>query len=201
MKKILVLLVALTASQAQAVDLGVLAGLDFSSRSVDPAVAGTTYSGGTSLGGGVFIQGALIPSFTWELNALVHNRKMKSTTGTTQVTDQITYFNFPIIARFWLGDFLSVGAGPYLALTSGNAVRETKTPVSSTTVEQSAGAMNMSSSDFGLLASGQLKLGLAPGMSLLVDVRYVLGLTDVDTTAASSKWSDVQALAGLSFGF
>jgi hypothetical protein len=194
--------VSLTAAvPAQAFELGALAGLDFASRTIEPEAVGTTYDGGTGFVGGAFVQFGFLPGFTWEVNALSQGRHSKATTGGNETITRVSYWTFPLIGRLWLGDFLSVGAGPYLGLVSGNVTSENRTASGSVTSSLPASSQNIGTTDFGLVASGQMKLGLAPTLSLLVDVRYVLGLTDFDKTAAATqRWRDVMILAGLSFG-
>ncbi len=193
---------ALAASPARALEVGALAGLDLGSRTVEPEIAGTVYSGGTSLMGGLFFQAGLMPGFTWEINALLQGREVKGSVGVNETFTRASYWSFPLIARFWLGDFLSVGAGPYFNFISGDVEIETKNPGGTTITSASASAQGLRGSDFGLLGSAQLKLGLAPALSALVDVRYVLGLTDFDSSDVSTQhWRDVQILAGISLGF
>ena len=205
---------SLMLSEAQAsIRLSLVGALNFSA----PALQSSTQTQGgatanitgtsASIAAGVGVLGdySLLPNLELELGFLYMPRQyMIDTTvsGSAPVTGQlVTYFfekkaQIPLLVRFWPLSFLSVGAGGYFEQGIGDIAI---TPaLSSTTDYESYEFEGINRSDFGLIGSVQSKVMLGAGLNWIADLRYVFGLTNVDTSGTPSYYyRDVQFLTGI----
>jgi hypothetical protein len=193
---------------------------NFTSAKTDPAtttVSGTELtqsSGKASLGiGGGALLGISAGTFLeLEIGALKIARKYEVKTATASSTDLSTYtqgaVQLPLLLRFNLLPFLSIGAGGFYNLGMGDIKKSSVETASDGTVETSSSKGSFSSfglkkNDFGALVSLGIYVPVAPKISFIVDGRYALGLSDVNANPGSStpvvkqKYTDIQVLAGL----
>ena len=106
---------------------------------------------------------------------------------------------FPLLWRVTTLDWLSVGAGMYY--NQGFDKINQNSTNSSTPSEPGYGITNTSRVDYGIIGSVQFRLPLTHELRGLIDVRYLNGLSDVDTTGVNSKYfRDFQILVGMTIG-
>jgi hypothetical protein len=134
-----------------------------------------------------------------EIDALYVKRSVEViTTGGTDDTYASKVVQIPVIFRVNLiPSILSVGAGPYYEIGLSSGVDDT---FGGTTANYSYTALNMKHMDYGLVGSARFQLPLFPFVRMLVDARYVYGLSEqyLDTSLGESlKNRYIQVFAGL----
>ncbi len=195
-------------TNAHALEVGVEGGLNFWSAPTTfsvtaPATATNANSPSAEFMGGAFASFGIMPLFDLEAGIYYANKKNTqtsnitvsgSTTSTVSVNTASSYL-FPVLLRTNFLPFVNAGAGVYYEAGTGN--------VTSNGVSESYSAAGLKQSDFGLLVSGQVKLPIAPLIHVLLDARYLLGLTEQSTNSASysTKNRYVQLMGGVTFGF
>lgn len=157
----------------------------------------TSYSVKPGYAFGAMGQLDLNPAMGLEVDALYIQRKYGYAAGPFSGDISAKYFMLPVLVRITALPILSVGIGGYYA----QAIGDISGTLNGAEFTQSFSSGNISNSDFGGVASVQLKSSLAPFMSLLLDARYILGLKNISTVSGQDKkMRDFQALAGISFG-
>lgn len=195
LKRTLVFLALMTINpfsitRAQAFSLTVLGGESFSGGSVTPNEGYTTgFTPG--FGGGILLGFWMFPSVSFELGTLYMPRGLTQTQSATSSMD-ITQFNtiqIPALFRVSLLPAISLGVGGFYSYGLGHVV--------SSYFSQSS----LSKTDYGLVGSVSLKVGLLPFISFVMDGRYLSGLTNVSLVSEKTLYmKDFQVLAGLRFG-
>jgi hypothetical protein len=155
---------------------------------------------------GAFAGLSMLPGFQVESGFMLTPRKYRATDSTSGVADTTSnQLIIPVLARFTALPLVSVGAGPYYAMGTGQ-VSTTVTPVGGSagdpvlTDYDSTGGIKKSG--FGLMASARLEIPFLPTISLLADARYLLDLSNRSVDSADTlKFKDLQLLVGASFGF
>jgi hypothetical protein len=189
----------LAASGAQAgLSVSAVGALNFSNFSTSPTQTTTTATG-TTVGFGALGSLSVFPAFSGEIGLLYVPRKVSTElAGANVATVSSNTLQIPLLVRFTGLPIVSVGAGVYFASTLGNGSVTTPTQKDAT---YSYSANNRSTSDFGLTASLAANYPLLPMLSLVGDLRYLLGLTNQYSSGAVSQYyRDIQFLAGVSFG-
>jgi hypothetical protein len=112
----------------------------------------------------------------------------------TQSSVDLSYatLQIPVMARVSAIPIISPGVGAYFATAMGDM------SVGSTTTTFASAGFN--SLDIGLIGSVEAKFGILPMVKLVVDGRYLFGLTNSATTG-DAKTREFQLLAGVSVGF
>lgn len=215
-KKLKVMLIGVAISvatvgvtSASAFELGVEGGLSIHSPGLTINSGGATtptLGSKTNITYGVFAGTSALPGFQLESGLMLIPRRFTETDQTGIIAD--TKFNnlvVPVMVRFTLLPMISIGGGAYYAMGTGQ-ISTTITPAGGT-----AGAEVLSDFDsnggikksgYGALASARLDLPMAPLVSLLLDARYLMDLSDRSGDSSESlKGKDLQILTGLSFGF
>ena len=186
LSSVLVLLAILTSPSAQALEVGVLGGLNFWSPSASSGLGSITTSAGSNLAAGAYVQKGFNPLFDVELGLMYVKKKADLTLLGSVSSSSYNAIQIPLILRtgFIPGNFFNVGAGAYYETVSGGTPSGQK------------------SSDYGLVGSAQVRFPLAPLTKFIVDARYLMGLSEqsTDTTNISIKNRGIEVLAGLSFG-
>lgn len=111
-------------------------------------------------------------------------------------------WQFPVLARANFSLF-SFGFGPYIAMYSGD-IRHEIIEGDSVLLDEKVprGTYNRGTMDYGLVGSVAGRMPLNPGVALLFDLRYTIGLSDNDTTPLNElKFNDVQIMGGFQFQF
>lgn len=169
--------------------------LNLTNFSVSPASPNLSIGTGTTFGFGALASTSFIPMFSLELGALYmpHKININDTNGNLISGESQTYLEVPLLLRFTALPIVSVGAGLYYAHTLGN---ETLSAPGAT--DQSVS--NATSSDFGLEASVAAGFPIFPTISVMGDLRYLFGLTNQDSTGATTThFRDIELLVGLTF--
>ncbi len=190
--------VALTSNQARA-DLSVSAvgTLDFSNASISTAAANVNTSLGTSVGFGFLASTSVIPMFSLELGALYVPRKVNinDSNGNNLSTTKAPYLEIPLLLRFTALPIVSIGAGPYYAHSAGSLT------VSAPNVADTSPSFSdqgVATSDFGVEASVAASFPILPMLSVMGDLRYLWGLTNLDSSGVTTNHArDVEFLVGL----
>jgi len=174
-------------------------------NSSTPSSPGVQYSGETSYGAGVLLEGRMAPMFGFEIGAMYAPRKFSYSTAVpnaTTVTSTNKVYEFPALLRFHLGRKFSLGFGGYYEVGKGNISQQTTSDAGSSTQNLTYASQHQTDSDYGLLGSAQMAFRLTPLTHLIFDARYLMGLKNNSTVAGSSrKYNDFELLAGLQFGF
>jgi hypothetical protein len=199
--RILALLLLILSPAAEAARMS-LVGVANSST---PHTPGVEYTGETSYGAGILLEGRFVPMVGFEIGAIYAPRKFSYSTAvpqTTTVTSSAKVYEFPAALRFHLGRVFSLGFGGYYAMAKGNITQETSSASGSSTQNVTFASQSQVDSDYGLLGSAQLAFRFTPLTHLVFDARYLLGLKNNSTIAGSDrKYNDFELLAGLQLGF
>lgn len=189
----------ISAPASAAIDLNLLGVLNFISPNYsDTSIPQADSSGGTSLGFGVMGGIDLLPGFRTELGLIYLPQEFTATRSGTNTETKVKYLQIPLIARFTGLPFFNVGAGGHFSLAVGDAEVKTTTGGVSTAQFLGRDQANISSTDWGLIASLQTKSFNLATVHLLGEIRYVLGLHDINTSSnVDVKFNDFQILAGV----
>ena len=140
--------------------------------------------------------------FNLEIDAIYVNRKFEIATS-APTDDTISYqaLQIPVLLRINLlpGGLVSVGAGGYYEVGMGS-ISDTNDTNGSVSSETYSSAL-IKTSDFGLLGSLRVQIPVFIRTHVLVDARYLYGLTEQSTapSTATIKNRYVQVFAGLGF--
>ncbi|MBT8271523.1 MAG: PorT family protein [Flavobacteriaceae bacterium] len=168
MKKVVLILVALLFgfySNAQGVQLGVKAGVNFATINGDDAVDPEP-DGRTSLNIGAV---AIIPisdTFSVQPEAFFSGQGATADIEGVEATWKLNYINIPVLANVRLADGFSLQAGPQLGINVGDDIEVEDVEVSAE-IDKSI--------DFGAAFGAQYQLE----NGLLIQARYALGLIDL----------------------
>jgi len=189
-----------TAAPAHAIELTVLGGLNLHSSSVDPEAAGTETGGGTGAAFGALIGWEFIPAFGLETGALfVKKDNNVKATGTDLETSHGA-IEVPLMLRFTALPILSVGGG--LVYTRNSRTTSREGTLLSASVNDEIEAAALKRNEWGARLNARIGMPLVPLVSAVLDLNYVLGLSDIDLDPnASSKTREFQVLVGASIGF
>ena len=198
-----ILFFALASIQASAIGrltMGVKGGLNSANLRIESDVTISTYQtrGGFAWGG--FISYRISNLFSVQVEALDSPKGTRILPGFSGTDDDITlmykYTEVPVLIKLAQGFGTklvpSVYAGPYWAKLKEAKIR-TRNAVDDITEDLT----DQKSTDFGLIFGASLTYSLGP-VALIGDVRYGLGLSDVDRGAGSSlKHRVLSVMAGI----
>jgi hypothetical protein len=136
----------------------------------------------TAWGGGALLELGLVPSVGLEFGALYAPRAYTSTLlGTTTHQPMI---QFPLVAKAYLAQLLSIGVGGYV----------------STLPDEAPTAAAEKHTDYGFVTSLGLYFPLSSLTHIMLDGRYTMGLDAANAGPDTGlRYSDVQVLAGFQF--
>jgi hypothetical protein len=190
-------------NQANALEVGLLGGLNFWNPSVSPSAGATTV---TSTSGdvafGAFIKKDLNLLFDLEVDAIYMRKKNTlvyggSFSGLGTVSLEMSSVMIPVLIRtsFFPGGFLNLGAGAYYEAGTNRGVVTNGSP-------GTYSGSSLNHSDLGLIGSAQVRLPIFPLVHAIVDARILHGLQEqsTDTSSQTVKNNSIQAFAGLSVG-
>jgi hypothetical protein len=184
-----------------------------SGDSTTPSITGAstangplTGSGSFAFGGGALLGFHMGQVVELELGAIYAGRKFSETDGVNSRTYTGNAIHVPVVLRFWLGRFISLGGGVYGNVGTGDFTISDSTGVSATESYSGhlLGQLGLRSQDYGALGSLKINIPFSQMVALTLDGRYLYSLTNsvADTsTGATYKFNDIQVLAGLRFGF
>lgn len=168
-----------------------------------------SFSQSSGLGYAVGLLVAYSPIPVWDLETGVifsHHKTNYSDNFTGQVGSGSTTYNnfeFPIVARYSFVSFLSAGAGMYYARSIGPITLNSTIPgISSGTASFNNSKTN--ANDIGFVFNARATAPLSNSVSLFLDARYLLGLTNINQDGNPNdnfNTRELQILAGLGFGF
>jgi len=143
-----------------------------------------------NVGGGVLIEAAVNDHFGIETGALVMNRQYDRESEDLRVVEEVTRVHVPVVARFWLADFFSIGAGPFAAFKTGDTKRTLEIG------DRRVATLKTSADDdteFGLDGAATLNFAVADKTGIFVEGRYSMMLDEEEDEDAD----EVSALAGI----
>ena len=196
---------ACASTSAFAIDATVLGGLNMASPSIDPSLTGSTTSAKSEFMYGATVGLPFFPGLGLELGAFMAPRTSttKDVLGNGNQTSA-KFIEIPLMLRLNALPFISVGAGMYYGIGTGNVSTKSVSgsTVSSTPTEKNFSDSGLVSSDLGIATSVRAEFSILPLMSIVGDVRYNIGLKDLDQSPlTTTKNRELQLLLGVSAGF
>jgi len=178
-KLLLVTVIGFWSLQASANNLGVEAGLNFSSISFTPTQAGLT--GGTKFTGGVYYEMKVEDWFYFQ-PGLRFNGYSASASGSTASSNVL---QVPLLgkAKFATGSMVTPFA--LAGLVPGFEISESQTNVTNPN--------NFKGFSLGLSFGGGAEFEVSPGVALLVSGRYTLGLLNQNNATTNPSVTSVKA--------
>jgi hypothetical protein len=196
-----------------ATEISVVGGPTLTTTTVTAATAAAyqLLNGGQSAGvgyaAGVLVGFDLIPELEIESGLLYTHDKINASFNAptlSLVGSQSASWNYlqvPVVVRCHVLPVLGLGAGVYYGHTVGG-VTTTSTIAGIPNSTSSVSNSSLSSSDFGFIFNARGNLPIAEGISALIDIRYLLGVTNGNTDGSPNdnfSMRQTQFLAGLSF--
>lgn len=169
---VMIALFAGASAQAQT-NLSLVGDLNMASFDVNGASSDKTLG----VGGGALLEFQSSPSFGLEIGALYNPRVQGDAVKFTANTLQL-----PVVLRFHLSNYVSLGVGGYYLSYMQN---------------RNYGSKN----DYGALGSLGIYIPVASGTRFVIDGRYIYGIKDQYAGAGENFSRDIQVLAGLRFSF
>lgn len=186
MKKIIlaaVLFIATSAAvQAQFLQIGVKAGVNFANQTGDASLDGFDFDkeGITSYHAGLVAELKLLESFSIQPELLYSTQGATYKNAVSEFKNELGYLSIPVMAKFYLGKSFSIEAGPQASFLLSE--------------KNDFDVKDAETFDFALNAG----LGFKITKNLFIQGRYSLGLTEASKNA-DVKNSTVQLSAGFMF--
>ncbi len=140
---------------------------------------------------GVLLDAYLSQEFFMQYGILYGPRGFALSSGNVTSTYTGTAIQMPILLRKTWFKFFSIGVGGYGAYSLGQG----------TWTNPPSGVQPVSSMDFGLLVSTDIRIRVSSFFSLVADVRYLYGFQALaESNSFTASASDFQLFAGLRFG-
>lgn len=182
MRKALFLPLFLMGIQAQAASLSVVGAMNLNRAGGTFTSSGLSISWGntTTFGFGLLLSGEANPFVNIEAGLLYLPRRYEE-----QIVERsLDTLEVPVVLRFSALPVLSFAAGGYFArVVNANATE--------TFLDQN---------DYGIVGSVAIRVPVAPTLGVLLDVRYLHGIANLDKRAPNElERRDFQILAGLNF--
>jgi len=150
---------------------------------------------GLSFGGGISLSFRIYKQIDLESGLIYVNRSFS--TSSPQLDPSHTSFSttqIPLLARYWLNDYTSLGLGPYWAHGVGNVT------VSSTSQSSllSFSDLGWAVDDYGIQISVRYMTPISLLVNFIVDARINAGLTDLETTTHGTlRFCELQSWVGI----
>ncbi|SHG85519.1 porin family protein [Flavobacterium defluvii] len=186
MKKILlaaVLFIATTATiQAQLLQIGVKAGVNFASQTGDASLNGVAFDkdGITSYHAGLVAELKLLDKFSIQPELLYSTQGATYKNAVEEFKNELGYLSIPVMAKIYLNNSFSLEVGPQASFLLSN--------------KKQFDVEDPNTFDFAVNAG----LGVKLTKNIFLQGRYSLGLTEVSKNA-DVKNSTVQISAGFLF--
>jgi hypothetical protein len=177
-------------------EVGVLGGIGLNF----PSLGNSSSSSSAQLGfsGGGFAAYHIDPQLSLELDALYAYQSSTQVTTLSQISVSTSIsksvLEVPVFLRYWFVPQFGVGVGPYAAFGMGN--------YTVAGVSEDYTTYQKNRAEFGVAASVEGRLPVGREANALLDVRYLQGLTNLDTDGLSSDSvtdRQLEILAGISF--
>ena len=143
---------------------------------------------------------SMLPKTFLELGLIYGKRGFQETLTQASSSSNVimTTLQIPVVLRIYLNRLFSVGVGGYYSYALNSSYEVDSIPVAYNTP---SGVNDWSSQDYGVLCSLGVRIKLIPWVALVGDVRYLLGLANMNASTANSdssmSLSDLQVLFGL----
>jgi hypothetical protein len=185
---------ALVARGDDFLQLSVVGAANFSTPSLNAGGVTIPHTGRTVFGVGALASFPIFPLFRLETGVLyLPHGYSQGAVDTTLKT-----FHVPVLVRLEPIPLISLGAGGYVGFATGQV--STYDNIASRGQDYTYEQLNWGKTDFGFLISASLNLPVAPMTALFLDVRYLVGLKNIDNTIGDDlKMNGFVGLAGLKF--
>lgn len=178
-------------------NLSLVGGMVIPSEKVSTTPATSAGEGQAVLGFGTLV-GFKKNKFGFETGAIYMPYRMKSISANSEITTN--YLTIPVLLRWIPSQYVSIGAGVSYAVRQGASSVKNLTTFAVT--DKTSNDLNANLSATGSLA---FVLPLTPKAGILLDFRYLLGMSNLFSQPAASgdelKYSAILGLAGLRFVF
>jgi hypothetical protein len=195
-----ILFAGMLPSSAQAFNLSVFAGVDFTNYQYSSPPAGLTQTEHVGLAFGTLAGFEINELFEIETGLIFALKQPEETLpGSASQTAALRAFELPVLGRYNPIPWISLGAGLYY--TEG--FDPVNTSVSTfASGEPGYADTNTSKVDYGVIGSVQFRQVLSYEFRALLDVRYLYGLNNVDQQSVSGPryFRDLQLVLGISVG-
>ncbi len=179
------------------INFGARAGVNLGQASLTPDVpSNVSKSFRTGLAGGLYGDFGVAEGFFIDAEVLYQQGGIKLSSGGTDVTVKIDDINVPVSLKY---KFAMQGSNVKPYIFGGgdigfNVKAEDESGGVSIDIKDSIESVN-----YGLHFGAGVEFEVSPGVNILVDGRYNLGLKDVDKTSSEAKPWGIAILAGVSF--
>lgn len=133
----------------------------------------------------------MVNGFKLEFGILSMPRKYDVTSALTSATtsSEFNAWHVPLVFKFMVTPQFFLGLGGYYEVgASGGA--------------QTFSSQGFEAKGFGALVNAAYDMEIMPGIGWITDLRYQLGLSDMDSTASgTAKFSEAVVLGGFRLGF
>ncbi|MBI1804826.1 MAG: PorT family protein [Ignavibacteria bacterium] len=204
---LMLLTVALCAQQASAqgemaaanpIYFGARAGLSLANASLTPDLpAGISKGSRTGLAAGAIAEFGVAPNFFIDAEALYVQGGFKATASGAEATAKFDFISIPISAKY---KFMIENSNvkPFI-FGGGNVGFDLKAEIESGGTTQDV-KDSTESVDFGVHFGAGIEIEASPGVNIMLDGRYQLGLKDIDkTSGGEAKAQNILIMAGVSF--
>jgi opacity protein-like surface antigen len=181
--------------------LGVIAGLNLANVSPDPEPEGLDLSNRTAFGFGGILDVGLNESVTLRFEPMYLQKGAEATMNGVDIEFNLAYLEVPVMLKFAFG---TGDTKPYIMAgpTVGFNLSAKQTISMGGNSEEMDLKDDISSTDFGLGFGGGVNF-LTGKNSIFVEVRYTLGLTNInddsDDPDSELKTKGIQIFAGITF--
>lgn len=207
---VLVLFLSSTSLAQLPFKLGIRAGLNIAGLSWDPALpSGVDNSSRIGFKFGAMAEMGFIPMFALQIEPMYVQKGGKLSLPGQEITNKLTYLDIPILLKLKLpvpGPVTPYAfAGPSIGILLSAS---SETGGQDTDIKD-----QLSSTDFGLDFGAGVAFDVAPLVSLMLDARYSLGLSDIFGDTGKQDWAQetgivgqkikttgIQIIAGVMFG-
>jgi hypothetical protein len=195
----LFLLLTLLPQAALAVDVAILGGLNYAAPSENISGIDQKWTGDAAVTYGI---DAALPVLALPLalqTGLYFGNSSSEQSLSGNASTRLTHWTLiPLQLNYYFDERISFGAGGYFAFSRG----EIETTTNGTTTSQSYDSAKVNTSDSGLLVNVRAFLHIAPPVSIVLDARYLHGLSNRSLISGSlSNTRSVQLLAGALYEF
>jgi hypothetical protein len=167
---LLVSLVGTIAAQAQ-FSAGLKAGLNMSTMTVDDGASDYGYTPGFQVGG--FLDYSLT-KVSFQLDIVYSQQGASITADGEDLSAVSKYVNFPVVVKYKIGPSFNVQLGPQIGFLT--CMHSDYHPVVSLPFQEQDYTKAYKKTDFGVAIGA----GWEAPMGLMIDVRYYLGLADIN---------------------
>ena len=139
----------------------------------------------------------LVGSLDFE-TGVIHATQKTEQAITPILNESMNWLEIPLLLRFQLDESLAFGLGGYVAFAQGDVTQS-----QGVQTQRSYSSLGLKSNDSGVMVNLRARFAFAPPVYLVIDGRYLHGITNLATTGGSDIYNtrSIQALAGISYDF